>query len=83
MIEIIAVKNVFLIGFSILILNWVWRAVNWVWLRPKRLEKYLKKQGFSGNSYRILMGDMRERVIRWIKLLSHFLFLSLLILSLA
>ncbi|KAJ0257198.1 Cytochrome P450 72C1 [Hirschfeldia incana] len=60
MIEIFAVRKVFLVGFSILILNWVWRAVNWVWLRPKRLEKYLKKQGFSGNSYRILMGDMRE-----------------------
>ncbi|VVA91605.1 unnamed protein product [Arabis nemorensis] len=57
---IITVRKVILIGFSILILNWVWRAVNWVWLRPKRLEKYLKKQGFSGNSYRILMGDMRE-----------------------
>ncbi|ESQ35100.1 hypothetical protein EUTSA_v10007523mg [Eutrema salsugineum] len=60
MMEIITVRKLFLIGFSILILNWVWRAVNWVWLRPKRLEKYLKKQGFSGNSYRILMGDMRE-----------------------
>ena len=60
MIEIIVARKVLLIGVSILILNWVWRAVNWVWLRPKRLEKYLKKQGFSGNSYRILMGDMRE-----------------------
>ncbi|KAL0799688.1 hypothetical protein Bca101_054863 [Brassica carinata] len=60
MIEMTTVKNVFLIGFSILILNWVGRAVNWVWFKPKRLEKYLKKQGFSGNSYRILMGDMRE-----------------------
>lgn len=36
------------------------RAVNTVWLRPKKLEKYLKAQGFNGNPYRLLIGDMTE-----------------------
>ncbi|KAK0593612.1 hypothetical protein LWI29_029824 [Acer saccharum] len=36
------------------------RVLNWVWLRPKKLEKFLRQQGFSGNSYRLFHGDMKE-----------------------
>ncbi|KAL9236219.1 hypothetical protein vseg_010918 [Gypsophila vaccaria] len=36
------------------------RIVNWVWLRPRQLEKVLRRQGFSGNSYRLLFGDMKD-----------------------
>ena len=36
------------------------RIVNWVWLKPKKLEKWLRQQGFSGNSYRLFHGDMKE-----------------------
>ena len=39
---------------------WGWRIVNWVWLRPKRLEKLLRQQGLAGNSYRFLFGDTKE-----------------------
>ncbi|XP_024018940.1 cytochrome P450 CYP72A219 [Morus notabilis] len=46
----------------ILITTWVWRVVNWVWLRPKRLEKCLRKQGLKGNSYRFLFGDLKESI---------------------
>lgn len=38
-----------------------WRALNWIWLRPKRLEKCLKHQGFKGNSYRLFFGDTKDR----------------------
>ncbi|XP_073146760.1 cytochrome P450 CYP72A219-like [Henckelia pumila] len=38
----------------------VWRAANWVWLRPKKLENLLRKQGFHGNPYRFLYGDFKE-----------------------
>lgn len=38
----------------------LWRVLNWVWFRPKKLEKLLRKQGLKGNSYRILYGDMKE-----------------------
>ncbi|KAK1584338.1 hypothetical protein Q3G72_017290 [Acer saccharum] len=35
-------------------------VVNWVWLKPKKLEKWLRQQGFSGNSYRLFHGDMKD-----------------------
>ncbi|XP_027127468.1 cytochrome P450 CYP72A219-like [Coffea arabica] len=37
-----------------------WRVLNWVWLRPKKLEKRLKEQGLKGNPYRLLYGDFKE-----------------------
>ena len=41
---------------------WFWNALNWLWLRPKRLERRLKEQGLQGNSYRPLVGDIRDMV---------------------
>ncbi|XP_022156576.1 cytochrome P450 CYP72A219-like [Momordica charantia] len=38
-----------------------WRVVDWIWLRPKKLENYLRNQGFAGNSYQILHGDLKYR----------------------
>lgn len=35
--------------------------MNWVWLKPKKLEKCFKKQGFKGKSYRLFFGDTKER----------------------
>ncbi|EOY13624.1 Cytochrome P450, family 72, subfamily A, polypeptide 15, putative [Theobroma cacao] len=37
-----------------------WRILDWVWLKPKRLERCLRKQGLRGNSYRFLSGDIKE-----------------------
>ncbi|XP_009602242.1 cytochrome P450 CYP72A219 [Nicotiana tabacum] len=39
---------------------WVWRMVNWVWLRPRKLEKCFRKQGMNGHPYRTLYGDTKE-----------------------
>lgn len=50
-ISIVAITSVVIIAVQI---------VNWVWLRPKKLEKYLREQGFDGNPYRLLRGDMLE-----------------------
>ncbi|OWM88555.1 hypothetical protein CDL15_Pgr002322 [Punica granatum] len=44
----------------VLTLTWAWRVLNWVWLRPKKLERFLRQQGLSGNSYRFLFGDLKE-----------------------
>ncbi|KAL8131898.1 cytochrome P450 CYP72A219-like [Apium graveolens] len=37
-----------------------WKLLNWIWIRPKRLEKILRNQGFKGNPYRLLYGDVKE-----------------------
>ncbi|KAL3502791.1 hypothetical protein ACH5RR_037240 [Cinchona calisaya] len=44
------------------ILVCAWRALNSLWLRPKKLEKCLKAQGLSGNSYKPVYGDFEEMV---------------------
>ncbi|KAH6780703.1 cytochrome P450 [Perilla frutescens var. hirtella] len=46
--------------FSIAVLSYTWRIVNWAYLRPKKLEKLLRQQGFNGNSYRLFYGDLKE-----------------------
>ncbi|XP_076946462.1 cytochrome P450 CYP72A219-like [Bidens hawaiensis] len=43
----------------------VWCALsllNWVWFKPKRMEKFLRKQGLNGSPYRFLFGDLKELV---------------------
>ncbi|XP_011091090.1 cytochrome P450 CYP72A219-like [Sesamum indicum] len=44
----------------VVLLHTAWRFLNWVWIKPRKLEKLLRKQGFKGNSYRFLFGDARE-----------------------
>ncbi|XP_010552154.1 PREDICTED: cytochrome P450 72A15-like [Tarenaya hassleriana] len=41
---------------------WAWKALDWVWLKPKRLEAYLKRQGITGNPYTFLVGDVRKEL---------------------
>lgn len=44
------------------VIAWAVKLLNWVWLRPRRLEKLLRQQGLKGNSYRLLLGDMRDLI---------------------
>ncbi|XP_051152170.1 cytochrome P450 CYP72A219-like [Andrographis paniculata] len=39
---------------------YAWKVFNFVWLRPKRLEKRLRKMGFKGNPYRLFFGDLKD-----------------------
>ncbi|XP_052170139.1 cytochrome P450 CYP72A219-like [Diospyros lotus] len=39
---------------------WTWAVVNWVWVRPRKVERWLRQQGLAGTSYRLLYGDMKE-----------------------
>ncbi|KAL3509068.1 hypothetical protein ACH5RR_028469 [Cinchona calisaya] len=43
-----------------IVLVFVWRALNWVWFRPKWLEKCLRGEGSRGNPYKFLYGDLKE-----------------------
>ncbi|CAA3007321.1 cytochrome P450 CYP72A219-like [Olea europaea subsp. europaea] len=47
----------FLISISLIL---AWRIANWLWFRPRKIEKYLRAQGFSGNPYRLIYGDSKE-----------------------
>ncbi|KAM7503123.1 hypothetical protein LguiB_002027 [Lonicera macranthoides] len=53
------VYNTIGISCAIALVLCAWRVVNWVWLRPKKLEKCLREQGLKGNSYKVLFGDMK------------------------
>ncbi|XP_057416345.1 cytochrome P450 72A68-like [Lotus japonicus] len=44
----------------ILALIWAWRILNWLWLRPKKLERLLREQGLQGNPYKLYVGDLNE-----------------------
>ncbi|CAA7013553.1 unnamed protein product [Microthlaspi erraticum] len=37
---------------------WVWRALNWIWFKPKMLESCLRRQGLAGTPYTPLVGDV-------------------------
>ncbi|PIN03182.1 Cytochrome P450 CYP4/CYP19/CYP26 subfamily [Handroanthus impetiginosus] len=39
---------------------WTWQFFNWVWLKPRKTEKFFRNQGMKGNSYRFLLGDSKE-----------------------
>ena len=41
---------------------WSWRILNWAWFKPKKLEKCLRQQGSRGNSYKLAIGDTKEKV---------------------
>jgi hypothetical protein len=52
--------TLFIGAFSLLLLWGAARALEWAWLRPKRLERALQKQGLGGTVYRPLSGDLKE-----------------------
>lgn len=47
-------------AFCIIFFVMLWRVLNWVWLKPKKLEKRLREEGFKGDSYRFVYGGLRD-----------------------
>ncbi|XP_010676733.1 cytochrome P450 72A397 [Beta vulgaris subsp. vulgaris] len=48
------------VALCVVIVKWLCKLVNQIWLTPKKIERCLKQQGLTGNSYRLLIGDMKE-----------------------
>ncbi|CAA2987637.1 cytochrome P450 CYP72A219-like [Olea europaea subsp. europaea] len=44
---------------AFVLLIYTWRVLDWVWFKPKKMEKCLRQQGLNGNSYRFLYGDLK------------------------
>lgn len=44
------------VGIAILSLV-LWKALNLLWITPRKIERRLREQGFKGNSYKLLLGD--------------------------
>ncbi|XP_027356819.1 cytochrome P450 CYP72A219-like [Abrus precatorius] len=44
------------VAFVIILLT---KALNWLWLEPKRAERFLREQGLKGNSYTLFFGDIK------------------------
>lgn len=58
--ETVTASSVLLSIVCIVVVTVLIKLVNWVWLKPKKLEKLLRQHGFSGTSYKFLFGDMKE-----------------------
>ncbi|KAI3465946.1 hypothetical protein Pfo_022609 [Paulownia fortunei] len=43
-------------------ITWAVKLLNWLWFRPRKLEKLLRKQGLNGNPYRPFLGDFKDYI---------------------
>ncbi|MFS7994150.1 putative secologanin synthase [Helianthus anomalus] len=50
------------VGVASIFLYFIWRILNWLWIKPKKIEKFLRDQGIKGTPYRFLYGDLKETV---------------------
>ncbi|KAJ0678187.1 putative secologanin synthase [Helianthus annuus] len=41
-------------------LYFIWRFLNRLWFKPKKIDKFLRDQGLKGTPYRFLYGDLKE-----------------------
>ncbi|ESQ48513.1 hypothetical protein EUTSA_v10022297mg [Eutrema salsugineum] len=58
--EISAVAAAAAIVVVTVVAVWIWKGLNLAWLRPKKHEAYLKRQGLSGTPFTFLIGDAKK-----------------------
>ncbi|CAH8380940.1 unnamed protein product [Eruca vesicaria subsp. sativa] len=49
-------------AFMVVLAVLLTRVVKWVWIKPKKLESYLRRQGLPGTPYTPLVGDIKRNV---------------------
>ncbi|XP_057790022.1 cytochrome P450 72A397-like isoform X1 [Salvia miltiorrhiza] len=52
--------QIFASALALAALIFTWKLLNWAYFTPKRLGEALTKQGFKGNSYKLVYGDLKE-----------------------
>ncbi|KAL4575517.1 hypothetical protein LXL04_022364 [Taraxacum kok-saghyz] len=57
-----AIALICALGVAVIFGLYVWRISNWLWFKPKKIEKVLRDQGLKGNSYTFVFGDLKEMV---------------------
>ncbi|MED6186926.1 hypothetical protein PIB30_071378 [Stylosanthes scabra] len=45
---------------TIVLVSLGWRILNWLWLKPKKIERLLRAQGLQGTPYKVLVGDSKD-----------------------
>ncbi|KAD2393378.1 hypothetical protein E3N88_40355 [Mikania micrantha] len=45
---------------AIFLFYMLWKISNWLWFKPKKMEKLLKDQGLKGTPYKFMYGDFKE-----------------------
>ncbi|XP_068667003.1 cytochrome P450 CYP72A616-like [Aristolochia californica] len=48
---------------SLFALSWIWILLNFIWLKPAKIERILKHQGITGPPYKLLFGNLKESQI--------------------
>ncbi|KAK6132446.1 hypothetical protein DH2020_033823 [Rehmannia glutinosa] len=43
-------------------ITWALKLLNWLWFKPRKLEKLLREQGLNGNPYRPFLGDLKDLI---------------------
>ncbi|KAJ4981871.1 hypothetical protein NE237_032708 [Protea cynaroides] len=46
----------------VLVLSCLWRALLWLWWRPKKIERFLRQQGIKGHPYKFPYGNLKEEL---------------------
>ncbi|KAK1419749.1 hypothetical protein QVD17_29055 [Tagetes erecta] len=50
------------VGVASIFLFYIWRILNLLWFKPKKIEKLLRDQGLKGTPYKFIYGDLKEMV---------------------
>ncbi|KVI05707.1 cytochrome P450 [Cynara cardunculus var. scolymus] len=51
---------IYVIGVAAILTLYVWTILNFLWFKPKKMEKFLRDQGLKGSHYRFMVGDLKQ-----------------------